>query len=52
MDRHDKINTYIAMFTKVYGEEPSGDLTTLTDEELDQVTEQTTELYRQMGLND
>ena len=36
MDRQEKITYYCALFEKAYGEQPTGDLNSFTDEEIDQ----------------
>lgn len=42
--RDEKINYYCALFEKVYGEQPAADLSTCTDEEIDQAINELNQL--------
>ena len=52
MTRNDKIQLYCSLFEKIYGEQPIADMSSISDDELREATEQLKGLYRIAYPND
>lgn len=46
MDRQEKITYYCALFEKAYGEQPAGDLSTFTEDEINENINELQELLK------